>query len=231
MHDKGHISAPTSVGTKQHPSGKSTALPLWSRSTAATHLPQQTHCILLPTIGPMHPNRFLLLKLTVAPGEAWWHLPQHFLAYQSHNNLLSIIRRITCWFKEGENLPRPKPGWHAVRHQAELGMHPAGSSEQGTASPHGSGAGGDQCSRIWGWRGSVLKDLGLEGSQGLVGWPPPPAGPADLCRPQHMAANATAGSQGEELLPSRKQSGHAHFFVEIQQKIYFSQLKKSHTKL
>lgn len=72
MHDKGHIS----VGTKQHPSGKSTALPLWSQSTAALHLPEQTHGILLPTIHPMHPDKFLLLKLTVAPGEAWWHLPQ-----------------------------------------------------------------------------------------------------------------------------------------------------------
>lgn len=49
----------------------------------------------------MHPNKFLLLKLTFAPGEALWHLLQHLFTYQSHDKPLSIIRRITCWFKEG----------------------------------------------------------------------------------------------------------------------------------
>lgn len=49
----------------------------------------------------MHPDNFLLPKLPVAPGEALLHLPQHLLSYQSHDNPLSIMRRITCWFQEG----------------------------------------------------------------------------------------------------------------------------------
>lgn len=70
-------------------------------------------------------------------------------------------------------------------------------------------------------------DLGLKGSQGLVGWLPPAAGPAD----QHVAANAAAGPQREEFLPPRKHSGHAHFFVAKQQKIYSPQLKKPYKTL
>lgn len=121
------------VKAQRSPCGAKAQPPCTSLSKhMAFYCPQFTLCILTNSFSWNSPLPQARLGGTC----------RSFLAYQSHNNLLSIIRRITCWFKEGENLPRPKPGWHAVRHRAELGTRPAGSCEQGTASPHGSGAEG-----------------------------------------------------------------------------------------